>query len=342
MSASTGRWLGNWRQRVEKRISAEDLAPAVERGSVPAFSFFFMLAASAVIATLGLLANSAAVIIGAMIIAPLMNPIISMSYGLVAGRGRLVSRSLMTVVVGTVLTIVVALLITEAIGWKVAGSESLSRTRPTLLDLGVAVAAGAAAAFAYTRPGVSSALAGIAIAVALVPPLCTVGIALALGQEVSAEAGLALDGFGARGPFLLYLTNIIGIIFAAGLVFYWQYFRGRVRAALTLVLTLLSLVIVVPPLGIAMDNLLIRNQIRRSLTVIALPLIPPEEDVQLTNLSVRIGEEAVFVRADVTAPPGLISQESVEAVRDRLSELIGRPVSFEVGVVPETVLRAPE
>jgi uncharacterized hydrophobic protein (TIGR00271 family) len=340
VSASTARWLGNWRKFVEKPMSVEDVEQAVERGSVPSFAFFFMLAASAVIATLGLLANSAAVIIGAMIIAPLMLPIISMSYGLVAGRGQLVGRSLLTVATGTILTIVVALVIAEAIGWRVAGSESLSRTKPMLLDLGVAMAAGAAAAFAFTRPGISSALAGIAIAVALVPPLCTVGIALALGQDVSAEAGLALDGFGARGPFLLYLTNIIGIIFAASLVFFWKYFRRRVLAAVALALTLVSLVIVVPPLGIAMDNLLIRNQVRRSLTVITLPLIPSDQDVRLTNLSVRIGEDAVFVRADVVAPPGLISQESVEAVRDQLSELVGRPVVFEVGVVPETVLRA--
>ena len=91
--------------------------------------------------------------------------------------------------------------------------------KPSLLDLGVAVAAGAAAAFAYTRPNVSSALAGIAIAVALVPPLCTVGIAMALGQEASVEVGLALDSLSVRGPFLLYMTNILGIVFAGSLVF---------------------------------------------------------------------------------------------------------------------------
>ena len=69
------------------------------------------------------------------------------------------------------------------------GSAISARMKPSLLDLGMAVAAGAAAAFAYTRPNVSSALAGIAIAVALVPPLCTVGIAMALGQEASVEVG---------------------------------------------------------------------------------------------------------------------------------------------------------
>ena len=77
MSVLISHWLGNWRYLVEKPVSAEGVESTVEKGSVPAFAFFFMLASSGVIATFGLLANSAAVIIGAMIVAPLMDPIIS-------------------------------------------------------------------------------------------------------------------------------------------------------------------------------------------------------------------------------------------------------------------------
>lgn len=342
MFASINRLLGVWRQLVEMPTSAQDVEQAVERGSIPAFSFYFMLAMSAVIATFGLLANSAAVIIGAMIVAPLMNPIIAISYGLVAGKGSLILRSLLTILTGTILTISVAILFTEAIGWKLAGSEIISRMRPTLLDLGVALAAGAAAAFAYTRPGVSSALAGIAIAVALVPPLCTVGIALTLGQEASADVGLAIDNFSARGPFLLFLTNLLGIIFAGSLVFFLQYYRRRILAVLILALTLGSLAIVVPPLGISMDNLLIRNQVYRNLTVISRPMVPAEQDVRYTNLRVRIEQDAVFVRGDIIASPGLMTQELINMIRDRLSEMIGMSVVLEFGVIPETILRSTE
>jgi len=340
MSDSIFRWLFDWRYLVEKPTSVEDAEQTLDRGSIPAFSFYFMLAISAVIATLGLLANSAAVIIGAMIIAPLMSPIIAMSYGLVAGRGKLILRSLLTVLTGTILTIGVAIVMTEAIGWTLAGSEIVARMKPTLLDLGVALASGAAAAFAYTRTGISSALAGIAIAVALVPPLCTVGIAVALGQEASVEVGLATDSFSARGPLLLYLTNIIGIIFAGSVVFYWQYYQRRVLAVLTLVLTLGSLVIVVPPLGINMDNILIRNQVRRSLTIIGSSILPADQDVRLTNLSVRIGRDATFVRGDVVAPPGLLTEELINALRDRLSETVKMPVVLEFGIIHETILRS--
>jgi uncharacterized hydrophobic protein (TIGR00271 family) len=340
MSVLISRWLGDWRYLVEKPASAEGVENMVEKGSVPAFAFFFMLASSCVIATFGLLANSAAVIIGAMIVAPLMNPIISMSFGIITGRGPLIWRSLLTIVLGTLMTIIMAFLLSEAIGWKLAGSELVARMRPSLLDLGVAVAAGAAAAFAYTRPGVSSALAGIAIAVALVPPLCTVGIALALGHKAGADVGLAIESVSARGPFLLYLTNIFGIALAACLVFFCQYFRWRLTAILALGLILSCLLIVVPPLGISMDNLLVRNQVHRSLTVETRALLLADRDVRFTNLSVRIAQGVTFVRADIVAAPGLLTQKTINSIRDKMSERVELPVNLEFSIIPETILRS--
>ena len=342
MSLSVSRWFGDWRHLVEKPVSAEEVEPVVERGSIPAYPFYFLLASSTVIATFGLLANSAAVIIGAMIIAPLMSPILSMSYGVVAGKGALTMRSLLTVVTGTLLTIGIAFIFTEAIGWKLAGSEIIARMRPSLLDLGVAVAAGAAAAFAYTRPGVSSALAGIAIAVALVPPLCTVGIVMSLGHEASAEVGLAQDHLSARGPFLLYLTNIIGIVFAGSLVFFLRYYRRRLSAVAALAMIIASLIIVVPPLGIGMDNLLIRNQVHRSLTVESRALLPAEHDFRFTNLSVRIRQGSVFVRGDIVAAPGLFTRKLINALREKLSAMVTMPVILEFGIIPEMILRSTE
>ena len=105
MSTSSSRWRIVWRELAEKPKSVEAVESTVHRCSIPAFSFYFMLAISAVIVFLGLLANSAAVVIGAMIIAPLMSPIFAISYGLVSGTGPLIFRSLLTVVTGTLLTI---------------------------------------------------------------------------------------------------------------------------------------------------------------------------------------------------------------------------------------------
>jgi uncharacterized hydrophobic protein (TIGR00271 family) len=168
MNAKIVSLFGDWRHLVEAPVLVGDVKKAVEKGSIPSFGFFFMLAASGVIATFGLLSNSAAVIIGAMIVAPLMNPIISLAFGGVEVNRVLICRSILTIVIGTIVIITMAFLVSELIGWKLAGSELMARMRPSLLDLGIAVAAGAAAAFAYTRPGVSSALAGIAIGAAVV------------------------------------------------------------------------------------------------------------------------------------------------------------------------------
>jgi len=317
-----------------------DVKQAVEKGSVPSFGFFFMLAASGVIATFGLLSNSAAVIIGAMIVAPLMNPIISLAYGSVEVNRALIFRSLLTIVIGTIVIITMAFLVSELIGWKLAGSELIARMSPSLLDLGIAVAAGAAAAFAYTRPGVSSALAGIAIAVALVPPLCTVGIALSLGHKAGTDIGFAMGTVSARGPFLLYLTNIFGIVLSASLIFFLQYFRRQASAFVALVLIGSCLFLVIPPLGISMDNLLVRNLVHRSLTVKTHELVLADRDVRFSNLSIRLKEGVAFVRADLVTAPGVLTQGVVDSIRDNISEIIEMPVVLEFSIIPETIVRS--
>ena len=332
--------FGDWRHLVEEPVLVSDVKETVEQRSVPSFGFFFMLAASGVIATFGLLSNSAAVIIGAMIVAPLMNPIISLAFGGIEANRVLIFRSLLTIVIGTIVIITMAFLVSELIGWKLAGSELIARMSPSLLDLGIAIAAGAAAAFAYTRPGVSSALAGIAIAVALVPPLCTVGVALSLGQKSGTDIGFAMGTVSARGPFLLYLTNIFGIVLSASLIFFLQYFRRHASALVALVLIGSCLLLVIPPLGVSMDNLLVRNLVHRSLTVKTQELVLADRDVRFSNLSIRLKQGVAFVRADLVAAPGVLSQHVVDSIRDNMSELIEMPVVLEFSIIPETIVRS--
>ena len=140
----------------EDTISAPELSLHMGQASVPSFSFFFMLALASAIATLGLIADSAPAIIGAMIIAPLMAPIMSLSYGLAVFEKWLIIRSILTVIAGTILVVALGYLITLLFGLRITGSEILSRTAPTLIDLGVDLAAGAAAAFANTRKSILS------------------------------------------------------------------------------------------------------------------------------------------------------------------------------------------
>lgn len=153
------KWLhrasSGWYIFLEPPVTAEELTESLSKASIPAFSFYFLLTLSTVIATLGLIADSAATIIGAMIIAPLMGPIVTIAYSLILADYRLLRRASLTLITGVFLVVLIASVTTLLIGSQVAGEEILSRINPTLLDLGVAIAAGA---FALTRKSIATAL----------------------------------------------------------------------------------------------------------------------------------------------------------------------------------------
>jgi len=165
---------------------------------------------STVIAAYGLMANSAAVVIGAMLVAPLMGPIIGVAFGVATGDTRILRRAAATELVGVIIAVGLATLIGLVPLHLGYGSEILARTKPTLYDLIVALAAGLAAAYATIDPKVSPALVGVAIATALVPPLATCGICL---------AGHRWEWAG--GAFLLFAANFLAIetVGAAAFIF---------------------------------------------------------------------------------------------------------------------------
>ena len=165
---------------------------------------------SSVIATFGLITDSAAVIIGAMLIAPLLSPIMALALAALGGRERLFARAGVTLVTG----IAVALVLSASLAWvaqqlpfgalATVPAEVQSRTRAGPFDLIVALAGGAAAAYALVRLQGAAALFGVAIATALMPPLCTVGIGIAMGDQ-----GIA------TGAGTLFVTNLVAITAAA-------------------------------------------------------------------------------------------------------------------------------
>lgn len=170
--------------------------------------FLVMLTLSVVVAVMGLSLDSAAVVIGAMLLAPLMQPVLAAGACL---SMALFTKSLIAVakVAGaTAWSIGIAYLLSLALPDSTLTSEVLARTQPDIKDLAVALAAGAAGAYATVQEDVSSSLPGVAVAVALVPPLGSVGIALELGSN-----SLAF------GALLLYFTNLAAILFASIVVF---------------------------------------------------------------------------------------------------------------------------
>ena len=170
----------------------------------------FMLL-SILLATFGLAENSAPVVIGAMLVSPLTTPLMGLCTSLVLGWPRRMFESVAVLLGATVggiaLGYLVMLTIPEPQQVTIASEELLSRTEPGLLDLAIAIAAGAAGAYVLVRKEAIGALPGVAIAVALVPPLATVGIMLELGETTLA-----------RDALLLYVTNLAGIVFAGATV----------------------------------------------------------------------------------------------------------------------------
>ncbi len=173
--------------------------------------FGVLLALSVLIAAFGLATDSAAVVIGAMLISPLTTPLLGMCTSLVLGWPRRQLESAAIVIAGSVAGIGLAWLVLTVIPDSEAAtrtsSELLSRTEPQILDLAIAIAAGAAGAYVLIRREAIGALPGVAIAVALVPPLATVGIMLQIGEPGQAASAL-----------LLYVTNVAGIVLAGSFV----------------------------------------------------------------------------------------------------------------------------
>lgn len=202
--------------------------------------YLTMLALAGLIALFGLLQNSVAVIIGAMLISPLMNPILSAGLALLLGDGKLGRKS--AIVLG--LSIGGVILITSLVAWlsplKQVTPEILARTNPNLLDLFIAVLSGLAGTLALRTGAVAmTIIPGVAIAVAVIPPLAVVGYGLSNHH-----------GTMAGGAFLLFLTNLVSIMISAALVFLLMGFRPheaaeRVRLKLKYRMAISALVLVV-------------------------------------------------------------------------------------------------
>jgi uncharacterized hydrophobic protein (TIGR00271 family) len=166
----------------------------IAAGSEPALRFYILVAVSTGIACFGLISNSTAVIIGAMLVAPLMTPIFGISFALVREDAVLLGRAVRAEVVGVVVAVAMGFVLGLMMPGLEATPEMLSRTRPNLFDLFVAILAGFAGSYALIDEKISPALPGVAIATAIVPPLANSGLCFSLG---AIEGGIS--------SFLLFL-----------------------------------------------------------------------------------------------------------------------------------------
>lgn len=275
--------------------------------------YLALVVGSCLIATLGLLANSAAVIIGAMLIAPLMLPIRGAAFGILDANKTLIQKSLVALATGTVLAVVISVSLGQLTGLGAYGSEVMARSQPTLLDLGVAVTAGALAGYAAVEPKLSSSVAGVAIAVALMPPICVVGLWLA-----EAEWELAM------GALLLYATNLFGITLACMITFVVMGYVPWQRAHRPIGITLLFTALLILPLGASTVQLLRQNQLEASLRSALLDRTLTFQRLSLVDMSVNwlSTPPQVFLTVRSAEP---VSTKQVQLLEDFVDQAMGIP-----------------
>lgn len=176
---------------------------AVARGARLTPERLMLVALSTAIAHIGLLSNSAPVIIGAMLISPLLGPIVGLGFGFAVFESLLIRRSLVTLVAEALLAVAIAAALTLLSPIKDVTPEILARVRPSLFELLIALFGGIAGGYATIRKTMIE-LVGVAIATALIPPLAVIGFALATGR-----------GDFAGGATLLFVTNVTAIALMA-------------------------------------------------------------------------------------------------------------------------------
>lgn len=289
-------------------------------------TYILLMVLSTLLATLGLFLNSPSVVIGAMVLAPLMAPIISLSMGLLRSSDDLSQRSFITLFTGIFIALSLSALMAALLPFQEVTNEIEGRLHPSTLDLLVAVLSGIAGAFANARENIAKSLPGVAIAVALVPPLCVSGVGIGWWN---------LDVF--SGAMLLFLTNLTGIIMAAGLSFMVIGFAPFSRAKKGIVLSVFMVSVISIPLFLSFKNM-------QEIAAVKKQLLSDRYQIgghyqQLRNIKIRLGNP-LKVSSDLIATKNLDADVLLQ-FEQYLSEQIGRPVivDFSVRLVTDSYFK---
>ncbi len=330
----TWKWLNDRPKSVEARQAL--YAKILYEGEVArqkVIRFFVLMGFAVLIASMGVLTDSTAVVIGAMLIAPLMTPLMGMAISLVMGWPNRLTRSALIAFAGIIFAIGIGALIgllSPTVIDTATNSQITSRSSPTILDLIIAVAAGGAGAYGLSRPDVSDALPGVAVAIALVPPLAVVGISYSQGDWASGS-----------GALLLFATNMLAILVVGGLTFVATGITPIARIADTQHRVGTALAAVVVGAVIVIGGLLLngtqsaRNLFEQSGTESTIEdWLSDAPTHRFVNASLDGDTVTTVVIGPVDGLP------DVEALAQQLSDSLGRPVTADVRLIVEERLTA--
>lgn len=276
-------------------------------------SYLMLMVLSTMLATFGIFANSTPVVIGAMILAPLMAPIISLSMAALRQDKQLAIRSGKTIAAGMAAGFACAMVVTWFTPLNTPNAEILSRVRPNLLDLGIAVVSGVAGAYAHAREEIAKTLAGVAIAVALVPPLAVAGI------------GLAWFDFEIYlGASLLLLTNLAGMVLAGAVTFLVMGFSPFRLARKGVLISLLIVGILSLPLGFSFSRMVTEHNIVAKINA------QDFDDVTVKDASVlRLSPLTISVKVASTS---YLTESDLDYIKSSIEESLEMDAEIEITV----------
>jgi uncharacterized hydrophobic protein (TIGR00271 family) len=320
----------------------------LRENSHPGFDYFLLVLLSSVIATLGLLIDSEATIIGAMLVAPLMSPIVGVGLGSIRGDEKLLRDAVAALIRGALMAIAMSAFLTVLnrvlpfIPFQVDNlpDEIMSRIRPSPFDMVIALAGGIAAAYALIMPNLSAALPGVAIATATMPPLCVVGVGLATNR-----------GDVAGGGFLLFITNIVTIAFASMIVFWILGFNPQTRSKgegwlnlpRTLWVTFFVTILILIPLTFFSIQFVREVGERRQIDTIVREELHKLQDAELMEWN-NIGDEQIFRLELIIRTTDLLQYRDTvklqEAIGSRLNGANLLAPNQEVQVLVQQILVA--
>ena len=311
------RW---WADEVLAGVDHQAVVARVHEDSGWSSHFAVMTLLSAGIAVLGLLLSSPAVVIGAMLLSPLMGPIIGLGFGIATFDSREIRRSFLPLAVGVVLAVLFCALIVELSPLKSVTAEISSRTRPNLFDLLVALFSGLAGSYAMIR-GRHGAIVGVAIATALMPPLAVMGFGLATAEwDVLA------------GSSLLFFTNLMTISAATAVLARLYGFAAnlsphqtRLQAALITV-TLMALAV---PLGLTLRQIAWEALLSREASSAIVAAFP--KDARVNDVKIDYDARPIEVEATVITPQYRADAE--RSLQSSLAKLTGAPVVLSLDQV---------
>ncbi len=292
-------------------------------------NFFVLLLLATVIATFGVLSDSTATVIGAMIVAPLMGPIMATAAAIVMGSAQRALRALALVAAGIVSTILLSWLlaavmpdVTISIDYN---SQITSRITPGLMALVTALASGAAGAYIIMREEIADSMGGVAIAISLVPPLCVVGIALSKG---SWEA--------AGGALLLFLTNFLAILLAGGTVFLLSGL-GRLAISNELARTRRNAFIVVVTATLLVAIPLSTTSYQVVTAALENRAAVGDTESWLADTTYKVVSVAVYDDQVVVTVEGDGSLRPLRLLANQLAQTLKRPISVNLRAVPSQI-----